>query len=174
MHKSIILSRVSRCDSPYLSLKSDSTNLTDDRRLEEYMAQNYDTPTAIAQLSEMLSVVDSAEHLKGICECEFYERARFNKAAQLLPFAKQLELRSFAQKLNEIEGEERPSSYLEKWQKAAGQAVKVLVDNAGASLTKIGKFLSLELVNMTCLAKVVDLDGKISYYQPWQLEFDTR
>ncbi len=77
----------------------------------------------------------------------------------------QLELRSFAQKLNELEGEERPSSYLERWSRAAGKKVKVMLDNARNNVTKIGQFIGLKLVNFNCLARV-NIEGNIHYYNP--------
>ena len=70
---------------------------------------------------------------------------------------------SYAQKLNELEGEERPLSYLERWQRAAGKMVKVILDSGGEMATKIGRFIGLELVNMNCLARV-NIDGNIAYY----------
>ncbi|MDJ0715802.1 MAG: hypothetical protein QNJ54_16475 [Prochloraceae cyanobacterium] len=71
-----------------------------------------------------------------------------------MPVAKQKELREYAQKLNELEGEERASSYLERWQKLAGKIVKVFLSNAGALLTKTGRFMGLKLVKDNCLAQV--------------------
>ena len=82
----------------------------------------------------------------------------------------QLELRSYAQKLNEIEGKNRPLSYLERWQRAAGKKLKVMLDNARNNVTKIGQFIGLEIVNTNCFAKV-NIDGSNHYYQPNKLQF---
>ena len=68
-----------------------------------------DSRSAIEELARMLSHVDSPEHLRDLNQCEFYERSRFNKAAKLLPVAKQKELRDYARQLNEIEGSLRLS-----------------------------------------------------------------
>ncbi len=90
-----------------------------------------------------------------------------------MPVAKQKELRSYAQKLNELEGEARPSSYLERWAGVRGKMVKVILDNGVEMATKIGQFIGLKLVNFNCLAQV-NIDGNIHYYQPNKLEFSSR
>ncbi len=138
-----------------------------------HFAKIYDSPEAIEQLALMLSPIDSPEALQDLNKCEFYDRDRYNKAAKLLPKSKQLELRSFAQKLNELEGDDRASSYLERWQREAGKKVKVMLDNAEKMVTKIGQFIGLKLVNYNCLAQV-NIDGNIHYYQPKELEFYTQ
>ncbi len=78
---------------------------------------------------------------------------------------------SYAFQLDKTEGSDRASSYLERWQRAAGKMVKVLLDNGREMATKIGQFIGLKLVNYNCLAQV-NIDGNIHYYQPNKLEFD--
>ena len=58
---------------------------------------------------------------------------------RLLSKEKQEELRAIAIELEEIEGSDRPASYLERWQLLAGKTVKPIVNNAGELLSAVGK-----------------------------------
>ncbi len=88
-----------------------------------------------------------------------------------MPKEKREELSKYAQQLNEIEGVDRPSSYLERWRSRAGKQVKTFLDRAGSVISAVGQFVGLELVNNNCMAKVI-IDGMVDYYQPHKLEFN--
>nr|MDJ0726937.1 hypothetical protein [Prochloraceae cyanobacterium] len=141
------------------------------QELQEHFAKTYFTDEGIAELASMLSLVDSAEHLREINELEFYDRTRYNQAAKLLAKEKRQELSRYAKQLNEIEGVNRPSSYLERWRLKAGLTVQAVVNKAGSIVKEVGQFVGLELVNNNCMAKVI-IDGMVNYYQPHKLEFN--
>ena len=132
------------------------------QELKAHFAKTYFTDEGIAELASMLNIVDSAEPLRDINELEFYDRSRYNQAALLLPKEKREELSEYARQLNEIEGVDRPSSYLERWRSRAGKTVIALVNKAGSMISAIGQFIGLELVNNNCIAKVI-IDGIVNY-----------
>ena len=137
--------------------------------LEEHLCRIYDSPTAIEKIALMLIKVENTSDLQVLNQQEFYDRDRFNKAARLLPKNKQQQLRAIADELDR--GLDSVACcYLERCQRVVGKTVKALVNNAGDIVSKLGKFIGLELINNRAMVRVM-IDGISYYYKAEEFTF---
>ncbi len=141
------------------------------QQIEAHFASTYFTPSGIEELASMLNIIGSAEDLRQINELEFYDSERYNQAAKLLSKEKQAQLLKYAKQLNATDGNDRPRSYLERWRSYTGKTVQAIIDGAEGVISKIGKFIGLELVGDKCLAQI-RINEEIQLFQTEQLKFD--